>query len=185
MIMAKIEPLSRDQASDEQRRVGDPIFDVRGGDYGGPFGVLLHYPELAEHADHYGTFVRQGATLPKRLSELVIAMTARHWSARYEWSAHYPQALSHGLDPKPLEAIRTRAHPDFAQEDEEIVYDYVTELYANRGISDDVHTRATNAFGEAGVIGIVAIAGWYTSVALVCNAFDVTVTDDAPPPLPD
>ena len=46
-------------------------------------------------------------------------------------------------------------------------------------------TRATNAFGEAGVIGIVAIAGWYTSVALVCNAFDITVTDDVPPALPD
>lgn len=183
--MAKIEPLSRDHASDEQRRVGDPIFEVRGGGYGGPFGVLLHYPELAERADHYGTFVRQGATLPKRLSELVIAMTARHWSAKYEWSAHYPQALSHGLDAEILEAIRTRVRPAFAREDEGIVYDYVTELYANRGISDDVHIRATDAFGEVGVIGIVAIAGWYTSVALVCNAFDVTVTDDAPPTLPE
>jgi len=183
--MAKIEPLSREEASDEQRRVGDPIFDVRGGGYGGPFGVLLHYPELAEHADHYGTFVRQGATLPKRLSELVIAMTARHWTARFEWSAHYPQARSHGLGADILESIRRRERPVFAHDDEEIVYDYVTELYANRGISDDVHARATEAFGETGVIGIVAIAGWYTSVALVCNAFDVDVTDGAPPPLPD
>ncbi len=184
--MAKIEPLTRDQASAEQRRVGDPIFEVRGVGYGGPFAILLRYPELAERADHYGTFVRQGATLPKRLSELVIAMTARHWTAQFEWSAHYHQALSAGLDGEILEAIRTRARPDFEHEDEEIVYDYVTELYANRGISDRVHARAARAFGETGVIGIVAIAGWYTSIALVCNAFDLDVTDQDPaPPLPE
>ncbi len=184
--MAKIEPLSHDDASDEQRRVGDPIFELRGSGYEGPFGVLLHNAELAKRANHYGSFVREGATLPKRLSELVIAMTARHWTAQFEWAAHHHQAVSAGVDRAVLEAIRLRERPDFGHDDEEIVYDYVTELYANRGISDDVHARAVAAFGEVGVIGIVAIAGWYTSVALVCNAFDVEINrPDPPPPLPE
>ena len=94
--------------------------------------------------------------------------------------------MSAGVDRAVLEAIRLRERPDFGHDDEEIVYDYVTELYANRGISDDVHARAVAAFGEVGVIGIVAIAGWYTSVALVCNAFDVEINrPDPPPPLPE
>ena len=183
--MPKIEPLSRENADDEQRRVGDPIFELRGGGYDGPFAVLLHNAELARRANHYGSFVREGATLPKRLSELVITMTARHWTAQFEWAAHHHQAVSAGVDGAVLEAIRVRERPDFGHADEEIVYDYVTELYANRGISDTVHARAVEAFGEVGVIGIVSIAGWYTSVALVCNAFDLEVDrPDPPPPLP-
>jgi 4-carboxymuconolactone decarboxylase len=185
MAMPKIEPLSRENASEEQRRVGDPMFEIRGTGYDGPFAILLHNSELAERASHYGSFVREGATLPKRLSELVIAMTARHWSAQYEWAAHRHQAASAGVDEAVLEAIRTRKRPEFEHADEEIIYDYVTELYANRGISDGVHGRAVEAFGEVGVIGIVSIAGWYTSVALVCNAFDLEVDEAHPtPPLP-
>ncbi len=65
--MPKIEPLSREDANEEQRRVGDPIFKERGHDYDGPFGVLLHYPELAERAYQYGTFLRAGATLTEAL----------------------------------------------------------------------------------------------------------------------
>lgn len=179
--MPKIEPLSRENANDEQRRVGDPIFELRGSGYDGPFAILLHNAELAKRANHYGSFVREGATLPKRLSELVIAMTARHWSSQFEWAAHRHQAVSAGVDDAVLEAIRTRARPDFQHADEEIVHDYVTELYANQGISDQVHARAVEAFGEVGVIGIVSIAGWYTSVALVCNAFDLEPTTDTPP----
>lgn len=80
--MAKIEPPSGDRAGEDQRRVGDPVFEVRRGGDGGPFAVLPHYPEPAARANHCGTFVRQGATPPKRLSALVIAMTARRWTAR-------------------------------------------------------------------------------------------------------
>ncbi len=184
--MPKIKPVSRAQASEEQRRVGDPIFAIRGGEYGGPYGILLHNPQLAERADHYGAYLRAGASLPKRLSVLVIAMTARHWTAQFEWAAHHHQGLEHGLAAQTLEAIRTRRRPDFKNEDEAIVYDYVTQLYANKGMADEVHGRAVAAFGEVGVIAIVAIAGYYSSVALLCNAFDLEVRRKDPPlPLPD
>ena len=183
--MAKIKPLSREDADEEQRRVGDPIFKERGHDYDGPFGVLLHYPELAERADHYGTFVRAGATLPKRLSELIIAMTARHWTARYPWSAHYHQATDAGVDAEVVEAIRSRSRPAFKQEDEEIVYDYVTALFANRGIPDTVHARAIGAFGKQGVIGMVSIAGWYSSLSMIANAFELSVLEGDTPTPPD
>ena len=130
--------------------------------------------------------MRDGAGLPKRLSELVIAMTARNWRAQFEWAAHYHQGVAAGLDAEALDAIRMRKVPDFARSDEQAVYDYVTELYANRGISEQTHRRAVDEFGEAGVIGIVAIAGFYSSIALMCNAFDIEVTwPDPPPPLPE
>lgn len=180
--MPKIEPVSRAAASEEQRRIADPIFAARGGAYGGPWGILLHDPELFRRAGALGDYVRDGASLPKRLSELVIAMTARHWTAQFEWAAHYRQGLAAGLSAEVLEAIRTRARPRFAQADEEAVYDYVTALYANAGIPDAVHRRAVAAVGERGVIGIVATAGFYSSIAMVINAFDLEPRQENPPP---
>jgi 4-carboxymuconolactone decarboxylase len=121
--------------------------------------------------------------LPKRLSELIIAMTARHWTAQFEWAAHHHQGLEHGLTAATLEAIRTRRCPDFAKEDEAIVYDFVTQLYANQGMAEEVHERAEAALGK---VGVIAIAGYYSSVALICNAFDLEVRQPDPPaPLGD
>ena len=182
--MPKIEPLTREDATEEQRRVGDPIFKERGHDYDGSFAILLHYPELAELADSYGSFLRSRTSLPRRLSEIIIAMTARHWTARFPWSAHFGQAIDAGVDAKVLEAIRVRARPAFGREDEEIVYDYVTALLANQGIPDRVHARAIDAFGKQGVIGMVSIVGWYGSLCLIANAFDLAVLDENAPPLP-
>ena len=184
--MPRIAPVARAEASAEQRRIADPIFAARGGEYGGPWGILLHDPELFRRAGALGDYVRDGASLPRRLSELVIALTARHWTAQFEWAAHYHQALAAGLAAAVLEAIRTRTPPPFANDDERAVYDYVRALYANQGIPDDVHRRAVAAVGERGVIGIVATAGFYSSIALVINAFELPVRRaDPPPPLPE
>jgi 4-carboxymuconolactone decarboxylase len=187
--MPKIAYLRRDEASEEQRRIAAPIYQARKGGlakgvYGNPYGILLHFPELAERASNLGSFLRDagGGTLPKRISELVIALTARHWTCQYEWSAHHHQALQIGLDPAALEAIRTGGSPEFDREDEAITFEYVRQLYANAGISDDLHRQAVALFGEKGVISIVAIAGYYSFLALVCNAFDLEVTRENPPP---
>lgn len=184
--MPKIQPVSREEATPEQRRMADPIFEARGGQYGGPWGILLHCPELFEKAGALGSHLRDGASLPRRLSELVIAMTARNWTAQFEWAAHHRQGLAHGLAPELLEAIRVRERPDFTEADEEIVYDYVTELYANAGISDAVHRRALEALGVEGLVSIISVAGFYSYVAMVINAFDLEPRQENPPqPLPE
>jgi 4-carboxymuconolactone decarboxylase len=188
--MPRIPFIKRNEASEEQRRIAGPIWDIRGGHdsdhYGGPWGIMLHNAELTEHAAQYGTYVRAGAGLPKRLSELVIAITARHWNCQFEWSAHHHQALQHGVPPELVEAIRTRAEPVIEAADEQAVYDYVSQLYAEKRVSGEAHARAVDAVGEACVIAIVAIAGFYSSVAMICNAFDLEVSSaDPPPPLVD
>jgi 4-carboxymuconolactone decarboxylase len=186
-VMSKIPFLRRDEASDEQRRIATPIYEARGVKsdvYGNPYGILLHFPELAERASNLGSFLRDagGGTLSKRVSELVIALTAQFWNCQYEWSVHYQQALDAGLDPAVIEAIRLKERPKFGRADEEIAYDYAIQLYANRGIDDTLHRKAVDAFGEKGTICLVAIAGYYSLLALVCNAFDLQVTRVPPPP---
>ena len=184
--MPRMPFIKRDEATGEQRRIAGPIWDIRGGHdgdhYGGPWGIMLHNPELTECAAQYGTYVRAGPGLEKRLSELVIAITGRHWNCQFEWSAHHHQALAHGVPPELVEAICTRAEPVIEAPDEQAVYDYVTQLYADKKVSDAVHARAVEAVGAPGVIALAAIAGFYSSVAMICNAFELEVMRHDPPP---
>src|SRR3546814_11142248 len=84
---------------------------------------MLRSPELAKRAAHLGEFLRFSTSLPPRLSELAILVTARAWTAQYEWYAHAKLALKGGLDATIVDAIAERRDPPFRNEDERIVYE--------------------------------------------------------------
>jgi 4-carboxymuconolactone decarboxylase len=46
------------------------------------------------------SYIRYRTSLPLRLNELAILITAREWTSQYEWYAHYPLAMKAGLDAK-------------------------------------------------------------------------------------
>lgn len=53
--------------------------------------------------------------------------------------------------------------------DEAIVYDYLLELDATQAVSDATYARAVAAFGEAGVVDLTAVAGYYATLAMILN----------------
>jgi hypothetical protein len=57
--------------------------------------------------------------------------------------------------------------------------DYVTELYA-RSVSQAVHDRFKQIIGDAGLVEVVSIAGYYSYLALVCDAFELKIARDVP-----
>ena len=82
----------------------------------GPFNVLLRSPELGDLAQQLGAQVRFHSSLPRKLNELAIIVTARHWTAQYQWYAHKRAALEAGLNPAIVDAIAggKRPHVDAA-----------------------------------------------------------------------
>jgi len=93
---AKLDPAV---LTDAQRRVRDAIVQGPRGDVRGPFNALLRSPDLADRAQRVGEYIRFGSSLPAKLNELAILVTARHWTAQYEWCAHHQLAMKAGLDP--------------------------------------------------------------------------------------
>ena len=63
--------------------------------------------------------------------------TARIWDAMFEWQAHLSPALVAGLDPTIIDSLSADEHPNFAAEDEAIVYEFTRELNIKRDVSDD------------------------------------------------
>lgn len=148
----------------------------------GPFGVFLHAPAFGALAQELGAHCRFGTSIPPRLSEFAILVTARLWRAHYEWHVHAPIAEKAGVKPATIADLKAGRVPARAAADEKAVYAFVTELHAKRRVSDRTYGRLHKLFGDAGMVEFVGILGYYTLVAMTLDVFRVPVPGDAPLP---
>jgi 4-carboxymuconolactone decarboxylase len=152
-------------------------------DITGPFVPLLRSPEVLSRARAMGDYLRYKSSLPPRLSEFVILMTARQWTQNYEWSAHEPLARQAGLSPEVIKAIAEGRRPERMADDEDTLYTLWDELHRNQSVSDATYARAVATFGEAGVIDTLGIIGYYTMLAMVMNTTRTPLAAGATPAL--
>src|SRR6478672_8979032 len=98
-------PIRPDQQTAEQKKAAEEFHAGRGHAISGPFAVMLRSPEVMLRAKALGDYLRFRNVLPKRVSEMVILMTAREWTQEFEWSHHYTYALEAELSPSIVAAI--------------------------------------------------------------------------------
>ena len=149
----------------------------------GPFNAWMRSPELGDRLQKVGEFVRFKTSLPHRLNEMAILITARYWSSQYEWFAHEILAKKAGLDPKIIAAIAENKHPKGMKADESAVYDFATQLHRNKKVSDATYKRAVDLFGEQGVMDLIGVVGYYTAVSMTLNVAEVPVPPGEKKPL--
>jgi 4-carboxymuconolactone decarboxylase len=179
----RMPPISGETMTAEQKKAVAEFVAARGTQPGGPFVPLLRSPEVMTRARAMGDYLRYNSVLPAKLSEFVILMTARQWTQQYEWNAHYPIAIEAGLNPSIARAIAEGRRPERMAEDEEILYDFCSELQRNQSVSDVLYARAVAKFGEQGVIDTVGIVGYYTLLAMVMNTARTPLPANATPAL--
>jgi 4-carboxymuconolactone decarboxylase len=150
----------------------------------GPFNALLRSPVLVDRVQKLGEFLRFESSIPARLNEFAILITARYWNAQYEWFAHYPHALKGGLKPEVAADLALGKRPANMQEDEAIVYDFCKELHETKSVSDANFDAALKKFGERGVVDLIGVSGYYSLVSMVLNVDRQPLPDGTPPPLP-
>jgi 4-carboxymuconolactone decarboxylase len=171
--MPRLPELIPGEMSAAQQRVYDIIASGPRGQVRGPLAIWLRRPELAVRAQTLGEYCRYHSSLPKRLSELAILVTARHWGAEFEWFAHKEQALQAGLPEDIIEAIRTGQAPVFADPQEQAVYDIATALYRDRRLTDALYESGLRALGEDCLVDLIGVLGYYALISITINAFDV------------
>jgi 4-carboxymuconolactone decarboxylase len=142
---------------------------ARGTEVSGPFHALLRSPELMTRTRAMGDYLRFRSTLPPRLSEFVILLTARAWTQQYEWNVHYPIAIKAGLDPQVAAAVAEGRRPTGMTREETALFDLCTELHRDQSVSDATYAQAVSIFGEQTVVEAVGISGYYTMLAMVLN----------------
>ena len=110
-------------------------------------------------------------------------ITARKWTAQFEWFAHAPMALQAGLSADIIADLQERREPVFAKTDEAAVYKFCTELYRDSVVSDATYAEAKAELSEKGVVDLVGVLGYYALVSMTLNVFEMPLPDDVTPPL--
>lgn len=164
--------------------VGSPAAAPGATSLSSPFNVWNRRPELADRLQKVGEYIRFRSSLPPRLNEFAILITAREWNAQYEWFAHHRLAMAGGLNPAVAEDLAQGRVPANMKPDEQVVYDFTRELHDKRGVSDATYKRAIDAFGEQGVADLIAVNGYYVLVAMTVNVDRTPIPGGGARPLP-
>jgi 4-carboxymuconolactone decarboxylase len=179
-------PLKADELAPAQKAWADAIaVPPRNAKWGAPpYRAYIRNPELAPKLSALSDYLRWNSTLPPRLSELAILITARNWTAQYEWHAHHTLALKAGLDVKIIDDIAAGRRPENMREDEAALYDLATALYRDKKVTDAVYKAAVEKFGERGVMDIIGIIGYYGLVSMTLITMQAGAPDSSVTPLP-
>ena len=184
--------LQPDQMNAEQKKLFETIVaGPRAANYGGeavqrvlrggPFNAWLRSPELGFRLQNVGEYVRFKTSIPQRLNELAILITAREWTSQYEWYAHHSLAMKAGLNPEVAADLAAGKRPSNMKDDEAAVYDFCIQLHRNKKVDDAAFARAKALFGEQGVVDLIGVSGYYTAVSMTLNVAQVPVPDGSTP----
>jgi 4-carboxymuconolactone decarboxylase len=179
----RFKPLTYDQLTPEQKTMVEHLFAGERGGMNGPFNVLLRSPEMGDLAQKLGAQLRFHSTLTAKQRELAIIITARYWTAQYEWTAHRQLALKAGISPAIADAIAAGKRPPSLEPDQEVVYNFCNEMLHTKQVSDGTYKAAVDKLGERGVVDLTALVGYYQFVSMILNLDRYPLPDGAKPEL--
>src|ERR1041385_4572058 len=136
LVGDRFKPLKWDEMTPEQKTMMEHLVNGERRGAGGPFNVLLRSPEMGDLAQEFGAQMRFHSSLPRKLNEMAIIITARHWTAQYEWNAHRTAAAQAGLNEAIIQSIAAGKRPASLDADETIIYNFATELLNTHEVSD-------------------------------------------------
>jgi 4-carboxymuconolactone decarboxylase len=175
----RMPPIADADLTPDQREAATELASGPRGAVFGPFVPLLRSPELMRRVQKTGEYLRYSSALPPRLSEFVILIVARWWGQGFEWHVHSKIAADVGVAKETIDAIAEGRRPSAMTTEEEIVYEFCTELHVNRAVSDRSYARMLALFGERGVIDLTGLCGYYGMLAMVMNVARTPVPEGA------
>ncbi len=150
----------------------------------GPFNGFVRLPALGKHWSAIGETLRFRTTLPRQQFELAVITLAAEWRCSHEWAAHAGLAREAGVAEPIICAVREGRAPEFADQAEKVVFDFVRELAGRRWLSDATWSAALAQLGEEQVVELVNTVAYYTALATMLNGFAVTPPEGMENPWP-
>jgi 4-carboxymuconolactone decarboxylase len=186
--VTRLSNLRRDELGPAGQDVWDKVVGTRGeqlvsaeGALVGPFNAFVHAPDVGRRLASLGAVVRFGTSIERRLSEVAIITVGARWKAEFEWWAHARMAREHGVPDAVVDAIGRGDEPPFAAADERTIYAVARELADAGQVSQDSYDAARDLLGEAGLVELVTLCGYYTLISYLLNAFAVALPPGAAP----
>jgi len=145
---------------------------------GGPFGVLMYSPGLAEKVCEAGAWVRLNSTLSQVERELTIIAVAREKDAAYEWASHVRTGRSVGLREEAIEAVRNRLDVSDLEPDERDIITFVRQLLRTNRVEPSLFGELVRRHGERWLVELAATVGQYQYISAINTTFDLQPAAD-------
>jgi 4-carboxymuconolactone decarboxylase len=152
------------------------LLSTGAGGLAGPFNAMLYAPEVGHALQELGAAIRFRTSLSPRIRELAILVVAQAWDSGYEQSSHEDIGREAGLTEPEIEALRSGADPQFADEQERIAYQVVRALVGigvPADLDDELYATAATALGEQALVELSTLVGYYGILALQLRIFRV------------
>lgn len=143
------------------------------GAFVGPWGVMLHFPDLAVPLGQFINLAQRLPGLSERARQAVIVTIGDRFNVAYELYAHTPLAARAGLRPDQIAALSAGARPADLGEDELLAADVATALTRAGAVPGPLYDAAVARLGRPGFDAVVFIVIHYLALGVLLNAYDV------------
>ena len=172
--MARIPFVTPDDVPANEKAAYDAFVQKRGRrPDSGPYALLLHMPELAQRLESLRILIREEASLPQKLQELVMLTVAREMDCAYIWYAHAAAARAAGVRGDIVDDLREQRALTGLDADEQAVVDFARELLRNRKVSRPTFDRSSARFGRRGTLTLTNLVACYSVLAYNMNAYEL------------
>jgi 4-carboxymuconolactone decarboxylase len=139
----------------------------------GPFNMMVHEPRLGVALQKLGGIILYRGSLSARAREIAILCVAAHQKSDFERSAHEAIGRSAGLTNEEMAAIAGKAPLTLNDPTEACVLSASRALLEEGDLSDDAYAETVKVLGEAGVVELSTVIGYYSMIALQLRLFRV------------
>ncbi|HTE13643.1 MAG TPA: carboxymuconolactone decarboxylase family protein [Burkholderiales bacterium] len=139
----------------------------------GPYALMLHMPEVAQRVESLRLCLRDEASLPQKLQELVMITVAREMDCAYIWHAHAAAARKIGVRDDIIDSLREQRTLTGLEFDQQAAVDFTRELLRNRKVSKPTFDRASASFGQRGTLALTNLVACYAVLAYNMNAYEL------------
>ncbi|KAK5238548.1 hypothetical protein LTR47_000291 [Exophiala xenobiotica] len=148
----------------------------------GPFGILLHHPQLGEPFYRLAQGFRKIPGLSPYGREVVIAVAGARSQAAYENYAHAIIAHKEGISEAELHEIHAGRCPETLTEEGKAAFELATALGKPGVLEQGIWDNAVKVLGRDGAAAAVHYTGFYSYVGTILNGFDAKVPGEQSSP---
>jgi 4-carboxymuconolactone decarboxylase len=177
--MARLPLASRETVPENQRDAFDELLQGYAAvPRFGPSSVMIHVPKVHQMMNGVNLYLRNESSLPKKIQELAILVTARELDCQYIWNAHAASARASGISDATVDALRDRDVLPVLADNERAVVSYGQEFFRTHRVSRGAFQLVFEQLGKQGAVELGLIMGNYSGLALLINSFDVDLPPD-------
>jgi len=161
------------QMSPEMKKAYDYTMQLRGL-VPGPHKIWLANPKLSQNIVSTGAYFQTESTLTKAEIEIATNVINGRWLAPYANYEHEWIAEDLGdLEPEKVQRLIAGLPTSFDDPRQQVVYELASTLAQPRVVPTGLFHRARQLLGDAGIVDVSVLMGWFTAVSMTLIAYDV------------